>query len=289
MSSTIAIKSRIRSVKSTRQITKAMELVAASKMRRAQEATLASRTYAAAARELLTRLSQLTDVKRHPLFIKRTVKSRLIILVTSDRGLAGAYDGNMIKLYAKELKLDRDAGATTRTITIGRKGSNFVARLRDIETIGAYHEFPDIPDANQLSPIITLAVKLYRDQVVDAVDVIFTDYVNSLKQTPMMRRLLPAGFVESTVSHAIHTADFEPSADEVLESATERLIEAQLYQTLHDARASEYSMRMIAMRNATDNATSLVDDLTLAFNNARQTAITQELAEITGGAEALNG
>ncbi|HEX4662039.1 MAG TPA: ATP synthase F1 subunit gamma [Candidatus Saccharimonadales bacterium] len=287
MASTQQIKGRIRSVKTTKQITKAMEMVAASRMRRAQEATTRTRLYAETARELLTRLSQLTDVKNDPLFAGRSIKNRLIILITSDRGLAGAYDSNMLKLYTQQLKADRAAKIGTQTICIGRKGSNFVARVKDVQTVGVYHDFPDQPSANELRPILDTVVQLFITGEIDAVDVIFTGYINSLRQESRQQRILPAGFEETEVSHAIDTADFEPSAEVVLQNTTMRLLEVQLFQSMLDAKASEYSMRMIAMRNATDNATGLIDDLTLEFNNARQAAITQELAEITGGAEAM--
>lgn len=289
MASTLAIKSRIRSVSSTKQITKAMELVAASKMRRAQEATQMTSVYAEAARELLTHLSGMPDVKAHPLFVKRPVKTRLIVLITSDRGLAGAYDANMLKLYTDALKEDRSKGIATKTICIGRKGSNFLARLKSVDTIGVYHEFPDTPDANTLRSIVATVTNLYAGGDIDALDIIYTQYINSLVQKSASKRILPAGFTSQPVSHELKISEFEPSPEEVLARAAIRLIELQLFQALLDAKASEYSMRMIAMRNATDNANNLVADLTLEFNNARQAAITQELAEITGGAEAMNG
>lgn len=287
MASTVAIKSRIRSVRNTRQITKAMELVAASKMRRAQEATARTRLFSQVAEELLTRLSQLVDVKGHPLFTPRPIKNRLIILITSDRGLAGAYNSNMFKLYTKELKNDLAAGIGIKTISIGRKGSSFVSRLKDNELIGSYHDIANQPSANELRPIINTAVQLFTSGAIDAADVIYTCYINSLKQETRINRLLPAGFEITEVSHEVRTADFEPSAEVVLENATLRLVEVQLYQAMLDATASEHSMRMVAMRSATDNANGLVEDLTLEYNNARQAAITQELAEITGGAEAM--
>lgn len=287
MASTQQIKSRTKSVKNIKQITKAMEMVAASRMRRAQEATTRTSLYAQMARELLTRLSQLTDVKDDPLFAKRPVKNRLIVLITSDRGLAGAYDSNMLKLYSNELKKDQASKTGTRTLCIGRKGANFAARVKDVQVVGVYHDFPDQPSANELRPIMDTAVQMFITGEIDAVDVIFTDYINSLKQDPQMQRILPAGFEETEVSQAVSSADFEPSAEVVLQNAAMRLIEVQLFQAMLDAKASEYSMRMIAMRNATDNATNLIDDLTLEYNNARQAAITQELAEITGGAEAM--
>ncbi|NCS83053.1 ATP synthase F1 subunit gamma, partial [Candidatus Saccharibacteria bacterium] len=153
MSSTQALKSRIRSVQSTKQITKAMQLVAASKMRRAQEATKLSSPYTLAARQLLTALSTHSAVREHPLFVKRPVKTRLLIVVASDRGLAGAYNSNIFRLYANELKIDDKAGIRNTTITIGRKASQFVTRIKDTEVLGVYEELSDRPGESQLHAI----------------------------------------------------------------------------------------------------------------------------------------
>jgi F-type H+-transporting ATPase subunit gamma len=288
MASTQLIKSRIRSVKNTRQITKAMQLVAASKMRKSQEAASQTRYFSQVARELLTRLRQLVDVKQYDLFRQRPVKARLTIIVTSDRGLAGAYDSNVLKLYLAELKKDRDAGIKHYTIAIGRKGSTIASRLETVNAVGVYHDFPNNPRANDLKPILSGAIDMYRDGTVDAVDVIYTKFRSAISQETQTLHLLPAGFEETEVTEQMRLAEFEPSEEAVLESATLRLVEAQLLQSLLESFASEHSMRMIAMKNATDNANDLVDDLTLVFNNARQAAITQELAEITGGAEAMS-
>lgn len=288
MASTQQIKSRIRSVKNTKQITKAMQLVAASKMRKAQEAVTSTRYFSQTARALLTRLRQLVDVKQYDLYRTRPTKARLIILITSDRGLAGAYDSNAMKMYLNELKKDKQSGVKNYTIAIGRKGSHLAARLSDVETVGAYHDFPNNPGANELQPIVTAAVQMYIEETVDAVDIIYTKFVSTVTQQTQTLHLLPAGFEEEEVTEQMRLATFEPSESAVLESATLRLLEAQLLQALLESFASEESMRMLAMKNATDNATELVDDLTLVFNNARQAAITQELAEITGGAEAMS-
>ncbi|MGH7196346.1 MAG: ATP synthase F1 subunit gamma [Candidatus Saccharimonadales bacterium] len=287
MANTTAIKRRIGSVKNTRQITKAMELVAASRMRKAQEATLKSRLFSQMARELLTRLSQLTDIKQYELFAERPVKARLIVVITSDRGLAGAYNSNSLKKYLGELKKDGDEKVKNYTICVGQKAAHLVAKLKDTEVVGVYRDFPDEPSANDLQPIVGTALEMFIDGRVDAVDVIYTHYFSSIRQEPTVQRLLPAGFSEAPVSPELRLATFEPSAEAVLENATRRLIEVQLLQALLESIASEHSMRMLAMKNATDNANELVDDLTLEYNNARQASITQELAEITGGAEAL--
>lgn len=287
MSSTRALKTRTRSVKSTRQITKAMQLVAASKMRRTQDATKASEAYTRAARELLTYLSGQGLTNQHPLFVRREIKKRLLIVVAGDKGLAGAYNGNIMKLYLKELNADANLGVETETIAIGRRATQFVSRLKNVELTGIYENLPDKPSSRDLYAILDTAQSKFLQGEIDAVDIIYTEFTNSLIQTALTRRLLPAGFEEITVRDSVRDAAYEPSLEAVLDSVTHRLIGAQIFQALLDARASEHSMRMVAMKNATDNASDLIEDLTLAINQARQSAITQELAEISGGVEAM--
>ncbi len=287
MPSTQALKLRIRSVKNTKQITKAMQMVAASKMRRAQESEKASDPYTAAANELLSYLSSQTLTRLHPLFAVREVKSRLLIVVAADKGLAGAYNSNIFKLYTKQLQADRAAGITTKTITVGRRATQFAARIKDVDVVGAYEDVPDQPDGHTLHAILDTAISRFTSGEIDAVDVIYTDFVSSMTQTPAVKRVLPAGYTPIEASKFVREAGYEPGLDEVLDAVASRLVGAQIYQALLDARASEHSMRMMAMKNATDNANDLANDLTLAMNKARQGAITQELAEISGGVEAL--
>lgn len=288
MPNTQALKSRIRSVKSTKQITKAMQLVAASKMRRAQEATKASAPYTDAARQLLANLAGHSSVKGHPLFVQRPVKTRLLIVIASDRGLAGAFNSNLTRLYAQELMADDKAGVKNATITIGRKAAQFVARLKGVNVLGSYQDLSDRPDGTELHAILETAHQKFVDGEVDAVDLVYTDYVNSVVQKAITQRVLPAGEGIVEPAAAVQDVTYEPSVEEVLDGIAFRLVGAQLYQALLDSRASEYSMRMMAMKNATDNATDLIDDLTLEMNKVRQSAITQEIAEISGGVEALN-
>ena len=289
MASTQALKGRIRSVKNTKQITKAMQLVAASKMRRAQEATKASAPYTEAARQLLTALSRNVSVQAHPLFAKREIKTRLLIVIASDKGLAGAYNSNVIKLYTKQLLEDDAKGIKNTTITIGRKASQFVARIKDTEVLGAYDDLPDHPGGRELRAVLNSAKELFESGRVDAVDMLYTDFVSSVQQHATVTRVLPAGFTPLQDS-ALQASDvvYEPNVEEVLNGVAYRLVGAQIFQAFLDSKASEHSMRMMAMKNATDNASDLVDDLTLAMNKARQSAITQELAEISGGVQALN-
>lgn len=287
MASQRQLKGRIRSVKNTRQITKAMELVSASKMRRAQESSQATSLYASVARELLTQLSRLSDTKAHALFADRPIRRRLIIMITSDKGLAGAYNSNVLKMYARQLSDDAANGIETRTIAIGRKGSHFVSRLKSNDVIGVYENFPERPTGAEIGPIMATAINQFMSGEVDAADVIYTKYINSITQTATIQRLLPAGFDETEVTESIEQAEFEPSVEQVLESATIRLVDSQLFQALLDSQASEQSMRMVAMKNASDNAGDIIDALTLEMNKVRQAGITQELSEISGGVEAM--
>lgn len=288
MVSTQVLKLRIRSVKNTKQITKAMQLVAASKMRRAQETTKASAPYTLAARELLTALSNHTTTAGHPLFAIKPVQNRLIIVIASDKGLAGAYNSSVVKMYAEQLQIDDKAGIKNQTITIGRKVSQFATRIKSTEVIGSYEDLPDRPEGLEFHTILDTARNKFISGDVDAVDIIFTEFVSSIKQEVKTVRILPAGFEPAEEPGVINDAVYEPSADAVLDGIAYRLIGTQIFQALLEARASEHSMRMLAMKNASDNASDLIDDLTLAMNKARQGAITQELAEISGGVEALN-
>ncbi|HSD56216.1 MAG TPA: ATP synthase F1 subunit gamma [Candidatus Saccharimonadales bacterium] len=292
MASRQQIKQRIGSVKSTKQITKAMQLVAASKLRRAQDAVAGPRAYASLAREILVRLRANTDGESESyLFEERPVKNRLLIVITSDRGLAGAYNSNVIRRMIGELKEDRDANVKTSVVTIGKQAGHAASRIQGIEVKGIYQDLPDKPDADTLRPILNTVVGLFADGQVDAVDIINTKFVSTVVQEVQVARLLPAGVDakddDVDVREDLAAATVEPSAEVLLRSVTIRLLDAQIYQALLEAAASEHSMRMLAMKNATDNASDIIDDLTLEYNNARQAAITQELAEITGGAEAM--
>ena len=288
MPSTRALKNRIRSVDSTKQITKAMQLVAASKMRRSQEADKASAPYTMAAEELLSYLASQGATDNHPLFKRRKITKRLIIVIASDKGLAGAYNTNVLKKYLELLKRDDERGIENLTLTVGRRASQFASRLKDTEVIGSYDNLPDQPTGLTFHTILNTAIGMFENGEVDAVTLVYTRFVNSMVQTAELSRLLPAG-TKALIdpSEVSNTISDEPSIPEVLDAVACRLTGARLFQALLDARASEHSMRMMAMKNATDNASDLVDDLTLAMNKARQGAITQELAEISGGVEAM--
>jgi F-type H+-transporting ATPase subunit gamma len=283
-----------------------MELVSASKMRRAQEATLASRDYTLTARQILTRLRELTDVSKHPLFMEREVRNRIIIVVTSNRGLAGAYNANVLRQLTKELQQDKEAGIATELILVGKQAARFVAKIENVAVLGVYTDIPEVLTIADVAPILRTVkeafvkrevtednldtdekTKKVIEPICDAVDVLFTDYKSSVVQEVTMQRLLPAAFASARTSEQLGVAIFEPSAQAVLDTVADRLVDVQLWQAFLESQASEQSARMMAMKTASDNASELIDDLTLAANTARQAAITQELAEITGGAEAM--
>lgn len=289
MANTITLKRRIGSVKNIRQITKAMELVSASKMRRAQEHAALGRIYREYAYSLLTRLSGITEVEEHPLYVKRPVKTRLYIIMTSNSGLAGAYNANILRMLTRLVIADEKAGIKSQIIAIGKKGAQFARNIKTIDLVAAYTEVGDHPDANDIRPILNTAADSYRDKSVDDVQLLYTQFKSNLVQEASQLSLLPARFeaTDESGSEPLSNSTFEPSIEAVLDGVTERLLEVQVYQAMLESVASEHSMRMLAMKSATDNASDLIDDLTLEFNTARQAAITQELAEITGGAEAI--
>lgn len=287
MASTIILKRRIKSIRGTRQITKAMQLVSASKLRRAQEYAIRSRDYRDLAYDLLSRLSAMKEVERTPLFEKREVKNRLYIVITSNTGLAGAYNSNILKLLTNDISDDQSKHIKSHVITVGSKGANFVRRLSDVNLLAAYPPFGDQPTANDIRPILNTAIQQFKDKLVDDIRVLYTEFRSTVSQQANDMHLLPAPLLEREAKVSLFS-NFEPDVETVVDQTTTRLIEAQIWQALLESLASEHAMRMIATKNATDNANDLIDDYTLELNTARQAAITQELAEITGGAEALS-
>ena len=292
MASVQQLKSRIRSVSSTRQITKAMQLVAASKMRRATAAVKETTDYARATRELLADLAHdALTVKLHPMFQQRPIAKRLLIVISSDTGLAGAYNSNVLKTFVRELKDDDARHVQTEILTLGRKVSTFASRLKDAKIIGTFERLPDQPTGIEIKTILKIALENFAEKKCDAVDLIYTEFHSSISSEVRVDRLLPAGLMGAEeiakVSENLRESEFEPSRAEVLDAVVARMIETEIVQALLDSRASEHSMRMMAMKNATDNANGLVDDLTLEMNKERQAHITQELNEISAGAEAV--
>lgn len=288
-----SLKRRIGSVKNTRQITKAMELVAASKMRRAQEFAINSRAFKDEARLLIGQLSGVSDVKLDSLFNTRPIKNEMLIVISSDRGLAGAYNANIFKALIGVVNENKSKKINTKIVTIGRQAGNFVAKLSGVDHASAHLTLGDHPNTDTVVNILEDMVKQYLDKEIDSVKVVYTQFISNIRQDVVTSTLVPYVIdsddkaTEIKELSPLEVAFFEPSVEAIIESTAERLIEAQLWQALLESVASEHSMRMMAMKNASDNAGDIIDDLTLEFNTARQAAITQEIAEIVGGAEAV--
>lgn len=291
MASRQQIKRRINSVKSTKQITKAMQLVAASKLRRAQEAALGPRAYAEMARQMLISLRRNVEGDFVVgLFEKREVKHRMLVVITGDRGLAGAYNANVIRRMIAELQEDEARNHYTSVVCIGKQAARAASRIKGLKVMAVFSELPDKPSADDVRPILHTISTAFVDGDVDAVDFVATKFHSTVSQAVVVERFLPAGETSTNGDELLPdglVATVEPSVNALLQSTMMRLLDALIYQALLEAAASEHSMRMLAMKNATDNASDIIDDLTLEYNNARQAAITQELAEITGGAEAI--
>lgn len=261
-------------------------MVAASKMRRAQQATLASRAYADKAREILTYLAAQPGRSKilHPLLeIRAPIKRRLLILITSDRGLCGAYNINILRAAFDYIQR---ADTPVKIITLGKRGRDFVARARK-DLVADFTGLGEKPTALQIAPIAKIAIEEFETGQVDCVDLAFTQFVNVLTQQPRVEQLLPIPQPSEPLSGAHAVYLYEPSPEAILNTVLPRLTELQIYQALLESVASEHSARMVAMRNATDNALELIDGLTLAMNKARQASITKEMLDIVGGANAL--
>lgn len=281
MPSTRDIRRRIKSVKNTAQITKAMQMVAASKMRKAQNVALAGHPYSLLMNRVLVSLYSTVDHALHPLLADREVKSELVLMVSSDRGLCGGLNTN---LFREAMAFDKDR---TVFVNCGRKGRQFLARSK--RNMIADFELPDRPTFLQTKLISKFCIERFLSGDVDKVTILFSRFVNTLSQVPSQLTMLPISPIAargdepdtSDVHSDVVEYQFEPGAPEVLDAILPYYVHFGVFQAVLDARASEHSARMVAMKNATDNAKKLVTDLTLEYNKVRQAAITSELLEIT--------
>jgi F-type H+-transporting ATPase subunit gamma len=290
MPSTRDIRRRIRSVKSTAQITKAMQMVASAKMRRSQQAALASRPFARLMyrmqRDVTTHAGDFT----HPLLEKREVRRKAVVLVSTDKGMCGALNSNQFREAAR---YDRD---TTTFITAGRKAAQFISRTK--RKLAGEFTYRDTPQFGEARAIVKMATDLFLNREVDQVDVLFNRFVNTLSQRPIAIEFLPISEItgpaptkeEQAAAEALETTPeflFEPGAAEVLGAMLPLYLNLYLFQILLEAKASEQSARMVAMKSATDNASEIIKDLTLEYNKMRQSSITKELLEISTAQMAL--
>ena len=291
MPSTRDIRRRIKSVKNTAQITKAMQMVASAKMRKAQQAALSGRPYAALMNEVLASVTQHAGDFTHPLMEKREGSKRALIVISTDKGLCGSLNSNLLR------EAGRSDAANTVYITAGRKASQFIARTR--RNLAAEFSYKDSPQFSEARAISKFVQDLFLNGEVAGVDVLYTNFINVMTQKPEIREFLPLGEVKGvdtdvsghSSARELQAASFEylfePAPTDVFSALLPHYLNFQMYQFLLEAKASEHSARMVAMKNATDNAKQLIKDLTLEYNKMRQASITKELLEITSAAMAL--
>ena len=305
--STRIIRRRIKSVTNTRKITKAMELVAASKMRRAIASVLATRPYAEAAWRAVAEIAKVSDPTLHPLLAKSREKRSgrvLLVVFTSDRGLCGGFNAQLLREVAGFLRTTKDE---LDIVAVGKKGQGALLRMQK-RIIAAFADLTNNPRIADVKTIADIAISDFVGRKYDAVHMAFTDYRSALVQKPIVRQLLPIvrigelGTVEEAAAgtplprggtegppgeEGTYEYLFEPSPEQVLDMMLPRLVESQIFQALLESSASEHSARMMAMRSASDAASDMIDDLTLTYNQARQAGITREIAEISSGKAAL--
>lgn len=284
---------RIRSVKNIAQVTRALQAVSASKVQKAMQAMYRTRPYATKAWQVLTHIAkQPGRATLHPLLVERDqVNKTLVVLITGDRGLAGAYNANIVRFTLKHFS---DYAYPVEYITIGRKGRDMMIRRRQ-EILAEFSDLPAAPEFVDVSAIGRLAVDEFLTNKVDEVFLVYTDFVNMVKQEPTIKKLLPLevetgeGRVQTYGEHRglEATYTYEPDRERILDEIVPRFTALQVYQAVMESLASEHAARMVAMKNATENATELSEALQLEYNKARQQTITSEMLDIAGGAEAL--
>jgi F-type H+-transporting ATPase subunit gamma len=274
------IRRRIRSVRNMQQITKAMKMVSAAKLRKAQDKVIAARPYARQLQEVLTRLAQAQTDVTHPLLEKRPVQRVGYVIITSDRGLCGGYNANLIRKTNSTIKEETHE---VKLIAVGRKGRDFYRRGK-VETIAEFIGLGNSPSYTQAKEIAQEVIGLYESGELDEVHLVYNEFLSAISQRPTQIKLLP---IEQPEGKLGKEYIFEPSPQEILTQLLPKYVEIQVFRTLLEGKASEEGARMTAMGSATDNAKEMIDRLTLQMNRARQAAITKEISEIVGGAAAL--
>jgi len=279
------LKRRVRSVKNAKQITKALEVVAASRMRKVVGLVAGARGYGELAAAIMQHIAQNPEAATHPFFQPPGEKPTLYIIINSDRGQAGAFNSNIFNLAIRLFKEDK---ARPQVVVFGRKGSRFFAHMAGIDLRGTYEDIPDVPSPNIFAPVMEMIATEMAEAKIGRVVILYTQFISSLSQKASFYQLLPVDLrVAGSDTEQAKVYEFEPEVPEVLDEAIRIYSQAKLMQAKVESAASEQAMRMIAMGNANRNATDLIDSLTLELNATRQAAITQEIAEITGGAAAI--
>jgi len=287
MPGTKEIRTKIASIKSTQKITKAMEMVAASKMRKAQDRMRASRPYAERIRRVIGHLRLANPDFKHPYLVEREVKSVGFIIVSTDRGLCGGLNANLFKTVLASMRNFQQQSAEINVCLIGSKAVQFFRRINNAKTLGTVTNLGDKPHVADLIGNVKVMLDLYKDGKLDRLFVVNNVFVNSMTQKPTITQLLPVVTEDADKLQKMWDYIYEPSAAELLDGVLMRYIESQVYQGAVENMACEMAARMVAMKSATDNAGNLISELQLIYNKARQAAITKELSEIVGGAAAV--
>ena len=281
------IRVKIASFKSTQKITKAMQMVAASKMRKAQERMRATRPYAQSIRRVIGHLRKANPDFRHPYLVEREAKSVGFIIITTDRGLCGGLNVNLFKAALAAIRDWQGRGAEVSLCLIGSKGVQFFRRLGNVKTLATVTHLGDRPHVADLIGTVKVMLDLYKDGKLDRVFLVNNEFINTMSQKPVIRQLLPVVTEDEDKLQKMWDYIYEPSAAELLDGVLMRYIESQVYQGAVENVGCEMAARMVAMKSATDNAGKLIEELQLIYNKARQAAITKEISEIVGGAAAV--
>jgi F-type H+-transporting ATPase subunit gamma len=281
------IRTKIKSIQNTKKVTRALEMVSASKIRKAQERMRASRPYVSAMRSIIGNLANAQTDYPHPYLIEREAKRVGYIIVTSDRGLCGGLNANQFRMLLADIRRWQEQKIAVDVVCIGNKGSQFFKRL-NLNFLGSVTHLGDKPELSKMIGVVKLMLDAYAEGKVDRVFVAYNDFVNTMTQKPRVDTLLPLPAADREPS--THSWDYlyEPDAKTVLDDVLVRYVESLVFQAVLENLASEHAARMVAMKAATDNAGNLINTLTLVYNKARQAAITQEIAEIVGGAAAVS-
>ncbi len=282
------IRTQIKSIRSTQKITKAMEMVAASKMRKAQERMASSRPYAEKIRKVIGHLAQANPDYRHPFLVERDVKRVGMIVISTDRGLAGGLNVNLFKSVLREIRTWQDKGVEVDVILIGAKAMAFFRRLKGLNIVASTSHLGDTPHVEDFIGTVKIMLDAYRDGGIDRLLLAHNEFVNTMTQAPEVHQLLPVVMTDKDELQEYWDYIYEPAAADLLDSFLMRYVESQTYQGAVENVACEMAARMVAMKAASDNAGELIDSLQLQYNKARQAAITQELSEIVGGAAAIS-
>ncbi|BAV99746.1 F-type H+-transporting ATPase subunit gamma [Lysobacter enzymogenes] len=281
------IKTKIKSVQNTRKVTRALEMVSASKIRKAQDRMKTSRPYARVIKQVIGHLAQANSDYRHPYMVERKDVKRVgYVIVSSDRGLAGGLNNNLFRKLLGEFRKWQEQGVEVDVVTIGQKASVFFRRIK-VNMLASVTHLGDQPHLEQLIGVIKVVLDAYSAGTVDRVFVCYNDFVNTMTQRAAFDQLLPLPAPETQVAKHDWDYIYEPDAQTVLDHVLTRYIESLVYQAVLENVASEHAARMVAMKSASDNATKLIGTLNLVYNKARQAAITQEISEIVGGAAAV--